>query len=143
MKKIKFNGRLLIVGCGGVAQCTLPLVLKHIDMPRERITVLDMVDNRDQISGALAEGVNYVQEKITRDRFADQLSRFLGPGDFFIDLAWNLGCVDLLDWCHRHGVLYLNTSVELWDPYANAEKLLTTDRTLYVRQMAIRKLIAN
>ena len=27
-----------------------------------------------------------------------------------------------MQWCHDHGVLYVNTSVELWDPYAGAEQ---------------------
>jgi homospermidine synthase len=142
MKKISFEGRILVLGCGGVAQCVLPLLLKHFSTPRERITVLDMVDNRHKITGPLASGIRYVQEKITQEHYAAQLARFVGPGDLIIDLAWNISCTDLLDWCHKHEVLYINTSVELWDPYANADKQITTDRTLYVRQMAIRKLIS-
>lgn len=143
MSKIPFPGRILMVGCGGVAQCTLPLLLRHLDIARERITVLDMVDNRRTIAACLAEGVTYVQEKITPENYHEQFSKYVGAGDMIIDLAWNLGCVDLLDWCHRHDVRYLNTSVELWDPYANADTLPTTERTLYVRQMAIRKLISS
>ena len=27
--KVKFGGELLIIGCGGVSQCTVPLVLRH------------------------------------------------------------------------------------------------------------------
>lgn len=141
MPTLQFNGRILIIGCGGVAQCTVPLILKHIDMPRNRITVLDMVDNRARIASALEQGVNYVQEAITEERFAGQLARFVGPGDLIIDLSWNLGTVDLLEWCHANDVLYINTSVELWDPYAN-DKAQTTERTLYVRQMALRKMVA-
>ena len=85
-------------------------------------------------------GVRYVQEEITREAYAEQLGQYAGPGDLIVDLAWNLGCTDLLDWCHKHEVLYVNTSVELWDPYA--DRPLTTDRTLYVRHLDIRRLIA-
>lgn len=140
--KIPFNGRVLVLGCGGVAQCLLPVLLKHLEMPAERIVVIDMVDNRAAIRPCLDQGVRYVQERITPDHYEEQFKRFVGPGDLMIDLAWNLACVDLLDWCYQHDVLYLNTSVELWDPYANADRALTTDRTLYARQMAIRRLIA-
>jgi homospermidine synthase len=108
-------------------------------MPRERITVLEMADNRATIAGALAQGVRYVQERITREQYGEQLAKYVGPGDLIIDLAWNLGCTDLLDWCYHHQVRYLNTSVELWDPYAN--RPLTTDRTLYARHMDLRRLI--
>jgi homospermidine synthase len=60
-----------------------------------------------------------------------------------IDLAWNIDCCELLQWCHDHGVLYLNTSVELWDPYANAQGAPPQKMTLYWRHMNIRRLTAN
>ena len=140
MATIKFENRILILGCGAVSQCTLPLLLKHLEMPRDRITVLDMVDRRDLIADALKQGVRYVQEQITRDGYAEQLAKYVKSGDLIIDLAWNLGCAELLEWCYRRNVRYLNTSVELWDPYA--DRPLTTDRTLYVRHMHLRRMIA-
>lgn len=142
MKKISFNGKILILGCGGVARCTLPLLLKHLDMPRERMTILDMVDNRHLIADILATGVQYVQEKISHDRYREQFAAHTGPGDMIIDLAWNIDCCEIIRWCHDHDVLYVNTSVELWDPYTDAAKKKPTERTLYVRHMAIRKMIA-
>ncbi len=140
MTKISFDRRILILGCGGVSQCTLPLLLKHVEMPRDRITVLEMADRKDTIAAALKQGVRYVHDRITLEHYPAQLATYAGPGDIIIDLAWNLGCTDLLKWCYRHGVRYLNTSVELWDPYA--DRPLVTDRTLYVRHMALRKMIA-
>jgi homospermidine synthase len=44
--------------------------------------------------------------------------------------------------CHDRGVLYVNTSVELWDPYAGAENKHPTERTLYWRHMNLRRMIA-
>ena len=61
----------------------------------------------------------HVHDRIVQDRYAEQLAQYVGPGDIIVDLAWNLGCADLLEWCYRNGVRYLNTSVELWDPYAD------------------------
>lgn len=141
--RASFGGRILLLGYGGVAQCTLPMLLRHLDIPRNKITVMDFVDCRTSplLQPALAEGVTFVQEKIERATMATQFEKFLGPGDMLIDLAWNIGCTDILSWCHDHGVLYVNTSVELWDPYENWEHKLTTDRTLYVRHMAIRKMM--
>ncbi|MFH1444676.1 MAG: saccharopine dehydrogenase C-terminal domain-containing protein [Candidatus Peregrinibacteria bacterium] len=131
------------MGYGSVSQCFLPLLLRHVSMPRDRITVIDMVDCSASpvLAPALQEGVHFVQEQITRDKLGEQLSCYAGPGDMIIDLAWNIGCLDILEWCHTHDVLYINTSIELWDPYDNFDKKLTTDRTLYVRHMAIRKMI--
>jgi homospermidine synthase len=141
--RTSFGGRILLLGYGGVSQCTLPMLLRHLDMPRNRITVMDFVDHSKNplLQPALKEGVRFVCEKIVRATMAEQFGKYLGQGDMLIDLAWNIGCTDILSWCHDHGVLYINTSVEQWDPYEDWEHKLTTDRTLYVRHMAIREMI--
>ncbi len=141
--RTSFGGRILLLGYGGVSQCTLPLLLRHIDMPRDRITVMDLIDYGSSpiLAPFLKEGVKFVQEHIVRDKYKEQLKKYVGPGDILIDLAWNMACTDLLQWCHDNDVMYINTSVELWDPYEDFEHKLTTDRTLYVRHMAIRKMI--
>lgn len=137
----RFQGRVLVLGCGSVARCTLPLILRHLDMPKNRITVIDMLDNRGALDEALQAGVKFVQQMITPENLATVLSKHVGSGDLVVDLAWNIETTTLLDWCHRHGVLYINTSVELWDPY-EADRQRATDRTLYVRHMAIRRLMS-
>ncbi|MDD4319207.1 MAG: saccharopine dehydrogenase NADP-binding domain-containing protein [Candidatus Peribacteraceae bacterium] len=141
--RTSFGGRVLLLGYGGVAQCTLPMLLRHLDMPRDRITVMDFVDHGKNplLQPALQEGVTFVCEKIERATMGEQFGKYLGAGDLLIDLAWNIGAVDILQWCHDHGVLYVNTSVEQWDPYEGWDRKLTTDRTLYVRHMAIREMV--
>ncbi|MFM7519742.1 MAG: saccharopine dehydrogenase NADP-binding domain-containing protein [Planctomycetia bacterium] len=52
------------------------------------------------------------------DNMGRLLAAHLSAGDILVDLAWNIDCVEVLTWCHEHGVRYLNTSVELLDPYA-------------------------
>jgi homospermidine synthase len=71
------------------------------------------------------------------------LGKYLSKGDILIDLAWNIDCCELLQWCHDRGVLYVNTSVEIWDPYENADKKRPTERTLYWRHMNVRRLKAS
>ena len=66
----------------------------------------------------------------------------MAAGDLLVDLAWNIDCCELLQWCRRRGVLYVNTSVEVWNPYTAAEKKHPTERTLYWRHMNIRRLAA-
>lgn len=140
-QRVTFNGRILVLGFGSVSQCTLPVLLKHIDIPHDRITILDMVDYHDRLQPILAQGVRFVKDRIEQGRLAEQLATYVGAGDLIVDLAWNIACTDLLDWCHRHDVLYVNTSVEVWDPYAVREGAPPTERTLYARHMALRKLI--
>ncbi len=139
--KLPFTGRILMLGFGGVAQCTLPLLLKNLSVSPKQITVMDMVDKREQLKTYLQQGLTFRHERLTREHLGSQLSSVLSRGDLFVDLAWNIACTDLLDWCHKNGVLYINTSIELWDPYAGRESSGPCDQTLYVRHMAIRELV--
>ena len=138
---MKFDGRLLIIGCGTVSQCAIPLVLKLIDMPAKKITIMDYVDNRSRIKDSLRKGVNYVMDRVTKDNYASLLAKYVGRGDMIIDLAWNIDCNAMLQWCRDNEVLYANTSVEEWDPYKDSERNDPTKYTLYSRHMELRKLI--
>ena len=119
---MKFGGRLLIIGCGSVSQCAVPLVLKLIEMPANKITIMDYADNRSRVKEALDKGVKYTMEKVTPENYADLLKKYVGPGDIVIDLAWNIDCVAIVQWCRENQVLYANTSVEEWDPYKDTER---------------------
>lgn len=137
---VKFQGKMLVIGCGSVSQCTLPLFLRHLAMDPGKITVMDFLDMRPHIREALTRGVRYVRKQITKENYAKLLGEHVGSGDLIVDLAWNIDNCAILDWCHKHNVLYINTSVELWDPYAGAANKPPTERTLYVRHMAIREM---
>ena len=139
-KRTPFDGRLLMLGCGSVGQCTLPLVRRHVDMPADRITVLDFEDVRPTDRG-LAAGRSGVQAGTAdQDNYRSMLSDLLGPGDIIVDLSWNVETLDLLAWCGEHDVRYLNTSLEEWDPYGDIENKSPYERSLYSRQMRIRLL---
>lgn len=138
----RFNGKIFILGCGSVGQCTLPLLLKHLDVNPCSITIMDFDANRSRIAPFLQQGVNFVQDKLTPQNYAQILQKYLKAGDLFIDLSYNVDTLEIIDWCHKHGVLFINTSVEMWDPYNEVEAKKTTDLTLYARQMQLRKQIA-
>ena len=135
---MKFDGRLLVIGCGSVSQCAIPLILKLIQMPASKVTIMDFVDNRSRIKDALDKGVNYVMERITESNYRTLLKEYVGPGDMIIDLAWNIDCISIVQWCRDNKVLYANTSVEEWNPYKDSERNDPTRYTLYSRHMELR-----
>ncbi len=138
----KLPQRTLVLGCGSVSQAVVPLLVRDLQLPPSSITVVDFVDNRARIADQLALGVGYEQDRLTEHNFDEFLSARVGPGDMLVDLAWNIDNPTVLQWCRDHDVRYLNTSVEVWDPY---EELIATnalDRTLYVRHMSLRRLKA-
>jgi len=134
--------RVLVLGCGSVAQCTLPLLIRDLEIEPARITIVDMVDNRARVADSIARGVTYQQDQVTPENLDDFLSARVGPGDLLLDLAWNIDNPTILQWCRDHGVRYLNTSVELWNPYDDLASTHPLDRTLYVRHMDIRRMVA-
>ncbi|MGB2706066.1 MAG: saccharopine dehydrogenase C-terminal domain-containing protein, partial [Candidatus Omnitrophota bacterium] len=138
---MKFNGKLLVIGCGSVSQCAIGLILRLIEMPANKITIMDFVDNRARVKDALDKGVKYVTDRITRDNFTRLLKKYVGPGDMIIDLAWNIDCIAMVQWCHLNNILYVNTSVEEWDPYKDSERNKPTKYTLYSRHMEIRRML--
>lgn len=134
----QFSGNVLFVGYGAVAQCALPILFQKTGFKPSQITVMDFENRRGLLAPFLEKGVQFVQEKIAAENMGAVLSRYLKAGDLLIDLAWNIDCCEILQWCHDRGVMYLNTSVEVWDPYAGAENAPPTQRTLYWRHMAVR-----
>ncbi|MFM9137521.1 MAG: saccharopine dehydrogenase NADP-binding domain-containing protein, partial [Actinomycetota bacterium] len=130
-----------MLGCGSVAQCTVPLLVRDLKIDPQTIRIVDFRDNRSRVADMLALGVTYEQDRVTRDNLDSFLSARVSEGDILLDLAWNIDCPTILEWCRDHGVRYLNTSVELWDPYDDMASQHPTDRTLYVRHQSIRRMI--
>ena len=50
---IEFNKKVLFVGYGVVAQCALPILVKHIKVPAKNITVMDFEDRREAAACSL------------------------------------------------------------------------------------------
>ncbi len=134
--------RVLVLGCGSVAQATVPLLLRDLHIEGSRLTIVDFVDNRARVADCLAQGVTYEQARVTPDNLDEFLSARVGDGDLLLDLAWNIDNPTILQWCRDHGVRYLNTSVEVWDPYEELTATSPLDRTLYRRHMSLRRMKA-
>jgi len=139
---LEFKNKVVFVGYGSVARCTLPILLKHVSVPPKNITVIDFEDKALALKPWIEQGVHYVRDRVMQGNLTLLLGQHLSSGDLLIDLAWNIECTDILQWCHRRNILYINTSVELWDPYTGALTKHPTERTLYWRHMKIRKLMA-
>jgi homospermidine synthase len=108
---LKFKNKILFVGYGAVAQCALPILAKHLETPCANITVMDFEDRRGVLAPWLKRGVKFARQRVTRGNMGALLGKYLAAGDLLIDLAWNIDCCEILQWCHDRGILYINTSV--------------------------------
>ncbi|MDD5428448.1 MAG: saccharopine dehydrogenase C-terminal domain-containing protein [Candidatus Omnitrophica bacterium] len=139
---VEFKNKVLVIGYGSVSKCTLPIFFKHIKVPYKNVTVIDFADKRRELHPWIKKGVQYFQEKITPINISQVLAKHVAPGGLIIDLAWNISCIDIINWCHDNKILYVNTSVEEWDPYANIHNKSPFKKSLYFRQMLIREITA-
>ena len=139
---LEFRNRILFVGFGAVARCTLPILLKHICVNPKLITIVDFEPNEAALRPWLEQGVTFVRDRVTSDNLGTLLGQHVSTGDLLIDLAWNIDCCEIVQWCHDQGVLYINTSVELWDPYSEVDGKHPTQRTLYWRHMNLGRMVA-
>jgi len=134
-----FNNRVLVLGAGSVAQCVVPLLIEHL-VKANQITIVDQRDTKSRFTSPISQGAKYINDQLTQENMDAFLSKYLTAGDFLLDLAWNIYANDIIEWAHNHGVLYLNTSLELWDPNSNPSARTPQERTLYYRHMKLREL---
>jgi homospermidine synthase len=137
---MKFDGKVLIIGYGSVARCTLPILLKHVRIPFDNITIIDFENRPSTLEEWIADGIRYRHHRITRENVDSVLSEHLSRGGLLIDLAWNLDTCALIKWCHEHEVLFVNTSVEVWDSFGEIESKSPVEKSLYARQMRLREM---
>ena len=111
-KHAKFQGRLVFVGFGSVGQGTLPLILRHIDMPRDRVSIIT-ADERGR-KEAEQYGIKFVINPLKRDNYQKILEPLLGRGDFLLNLSVDVSSAVLIEYCLQRGVFYLDTCIEPW-----------------------------
>ncbi len=137
---LEFKSKVLIIGYGAVSKCTLPILLRHVNIPLEHITIIDLKNKAQDLKAWTTGGLRFFKRKVTKENFDQILSEYLAEGGLLIDLAWNIDCCELVQWCHDHNVMYVNTSVEAWDPDAEKFTASPYEKTLYFRQMKLHEL---
>jgi homospermidine synthase len=143
MTKAKFNHKILIIGYGSVSQCTLPILLDKIDVAPGNLTIMDFEDKAAALKPFTDKGINFVRSRITPENLGSELAKYTDNGGLVIDLAWNIGANDILQWCHDNNVFYVNTSVEVWDSISGLFKDSPFEKSLYWRQMKLREMTKN
>jgi homospermidine synthase len=109
---IEFPGRIVFIGFGSIGQGTLPLVLRHIGIPKERITVITGDDRGRKV--AESYGVKFVVLPLTRDNFRRELDQYIGRGDFVLNVSVDVSSIALIKLCWSKGAMYLDTCIEPW-----------------------------
>ena len=136
---LEFPGRILFVGFGSIGQGVLPLILRHIGIAPERLTIVTAEDKGHE--EAAKYGIKFVKERLTRENYRRVLNPLLGRGDFIINVSVEVSSIALIKLCWEKGAMYLDTCIEPWpggytDPTAPAAR--RTNYALREEALALR-----
>ncbi|MEZ5487028.1 MAG: saccharopine dehydrogenase C-terminal domain-containing protein [Steroidobacteraceae bacterium] len=136
---IDFPGRIVMIGFGSIGQGVLPLILRHVGVPAERIVIVTAEDRG--IEEAQRYGIKFIREPLTRENFRRVLEPLLGRGDFLLNLSVDVSSLALVKHCWERGAMYLDTCIEPWlggytDPGTPAAK--RTNYALREEALALR-----
>ena len=111
-KHAVFRGRLVIVGFGSIGQGVLPLLLRHIEIDRARITIITAEPRGRAV--AAEYGIAFEETALTRENYRARLDSMIGRGDFLLNLSVDVSSTALIELCQEKGALYLDTCIEPW-----------------------------
>ena len=112
MKHVAFRGRLVMLGFGSIGQGVLPLILRHIDLPADCISIVSGDGRGRDIADSY--GIGFTVLPLTRENFRDVLTPLVQAGDFLLNLSVDVSSVALIAFCQQRGALYLDTCIEPW-----------------------------
>jgi len=106
----RIDGPLVMIGFGSIGKGSLPLILRHLDVARDRIVIIDPDDSARGI--AEFAGIRFEKVSLQPDTLRPILAPLLGPGGFLVNLSVGVSSVALVELCREHGALYLDTCIE-------------------------------
>ncbi len=135
-KYVSFKNNIFIIGFGSIGEGVLPLILRHINVAPEQITIIT-ADERGH-GKANDYKVAFINHALTRENYHDVLGSRLSKGDFVVNVSVDVSCTTLIELCQEKGALYIDTVVEPWAGYYTDPTLTATQRSNYgLRETAL------
>src|SRR5947209_10537487 len=126
---VDFPGRILFIGFGSIGQGVLPLILRHIGIAPERLTIVTAEDKGNE--EAARYGVKFITERLTRENYRRVLNPLLGRGDFLVNVSVEVSSIALIKLCWDKGAMYLDTCIEPWPGGYTDPTVAASRRTNY------------
>ena len=128
-KYVSFKNRILMIGFGSIGEGVLPLILRHIDVKPEQITIIT-ADERGH-NEANEYKIEFINHAVTRENYRGLVGARLSKGDFCVNVSVDVSCIALMELCQEKGALYIDTVVEPWAGFYTDAKLTATQRSNY------------
>jgi homospermidine synthase len=131
--KFKFNGPIVIIGCGSIGCGLLPLLSRHIESTYDKpIIVIDPSTNNRHVAERF--GADFKQLALTKDNFSKILENIIGhdkPRGMVINLANEVSSKDMADFASSHNAHYIDTVIEPWPGFYFDKNKPISDKTNY------------
>ncbi len=127
-----WNGPIVMLGFGSIGRGTLPLILRHIQCDRSKITIIDPSDESRAIADK--EGITFVKHAITKENHKAFLTPYLtaGPGQaFIVNLTVDVDSLDIIRLARATNSLCIDTVIEPWPGFYYNAKADNASRTNY------------
>jgi len=106
----RIDGPVIMVGFGSIGKGTLPLILRHLEIDRTRMAIIDPDDSARAI--AAFAGIRFEKVALQPHTLRGILAPLMAPGGFLVNVSVGVSSVALIELCREHGMLYLDTCIE-------------------------------
>jgi homospermidine synthase len=128
-------GRVVMLGFGSIGQAVVPLLFRHFDLAPSQLTVVSRGPDK---SGIAAEyGIRFEATPLQEGNYESILDPLLQAGDFLLNLSVDVSSLDLIRYCWRRGILYLDTCTEPWKGFYDDAALSLSQRSNYALREAV------
>ena len=136
----EITGPIVMIGFGSIGRGTLPLIERHFKFDKSRMVV---IDPRNDDAALLAQhGIKHIQAHVTKDNYKELLKPLLKEGEgqgFCVNLSVDTSSLDLMKFCRKLAVLYIDTVVEPWLGFYFNKDADNASRTNYALRETVRK----
>jgi len=111
---IDFGGRILVIGLGSIGLGIIPLLVRHVNFCKTNPIRVITGDDRLEAAKLIRKeyGIESLIQYLTKDNYEAILDQFhLESGDFIVNVSVDVSSHDIILWCNKKGVLYIDTVV--------------------------------
>ena len=58
---MEFRNKVMIIGYGAVSKCMLPILLRHVNIPLENMTIIDFKDKSADLKAWTTGGLRFAE----------------------------------------------------------------------------------
>lgn len=142
---VNFNGRIIILGYGAIARCLCDVLTRHVSCLPGKLLVLEPGNaNSEQVEMLCAQGFRYqIIDELNKSNYKDVLRDYCVQGDLLVNLTCSVDSIALMEFVHEHGMMYVDSSFEIWDEDQEDFVEDMQHHTLYALHSRARKVVSN